>query len=52
MLMIIINYLTFTGSPNLKKHLTNKDTLLVPKMFFKTFVNTPYKNVICCEGEA
>jgi hypothetical protein len=42
-LMIVMNCLTFTGSPNVIKHLTNKDTLLVPKMFYKTFVNTPYK---------
>jgi hypothetical protein len=39
-----------TGSPNFTKHLTNKDTLLVPKnVRYKTFVNTLYKNVNCCE---
>jgi hypothetical protein len=49
-----MNCLTFTGSPNFIKHLTNNDTLLVPKMFldYKTFVNAPYKNVHCCKGEA
>jgi hypothetical protein len=29
-----------------------KDTLLVPKMLYKTSVNTPYKNINCCGGEA
>jgi hypothetical protein len=29
-----------------------KDTLLVLKMFYKISVNTPYKNINCCEGEA
>jgi hypothetical protein len=28
-----------------------KDTLLVPKMFYKTSVNTPYKSINSCEGE-
>jgi hypothetical protein len=51
MLMMIVNCLTFTGSQNFIKHLTNKDSLLVPKMFYKTAVSTPYKNINCCEGE-
>jgi hypothetical protein len=52
MLMMIMNCLTSTGSPNFIKLLTNNNTLLVPKMVYKTSVNTPYKNIICCEGEA
>jgi hypothetical protein len=31
MLMMIMNYVTSTGSQNFTKHLTNKDSLLVPK---------------------
>jgi hypothetical protein len=29
-----------------------KDSSLVPKMFYKTSVDTLYKNTNCCEGEA
>jgi hypothetical protein len=43
MLMMIMNCLTSTGSTIFIKHLTNKDTLLVQKMNYKTSVNTPYK---------
>jgi hypothetical protein len=41
--MMNMNCPTSTGSPNFIKHLTNKDTLLVPKMFHKTSANTSYK---------
>jgi hypothetical protein len=37
--------------PNFIKHLTNKDSLLVPKMFYKISINTPNKNITCCEEE-
>jgi hypothetical protein len=52
MLIMIMNCLTSTGSPNFTRHLTNNDSLLAPKMFYKTSVDTPYKNTNCCEGEA
>jgi hypothetical protein len=51
MLIIIMNWLTLTGFPNFIKHLTNKDTLLVPKIFYKSCVNIPYKIVNCCKRE-
>ena len=51
LLMMIMNYPTFTGSPNFIKHLT-KIHCWFQKMFYKTAVSTLYKNINCCEGEA
>ena len=47
MLMMIMNCLTSTGSPNFIKHLT-KIHCWFQKMFYKTSVDTPYKNTNCC----
>jgi hypothetical protein len=44
-----MNFFTSTGYPNFTKHLTNKDSWLVPKMFYITSVNTPYKNTTNCK---
>jgi hypothetical protein len=50
-ILMIMNFLTFTGSINFIKHLTNKDSLLVPKTLSTILLSILLSNILTAVKE-